>query len=110
MSFQIDQIDPLHPHFDSLVRELNTYLKGVDGDDHDFYNQFNSSEDLDFAFVGYLHRVPVTCAGLKLFDDNRFELKRMFTTPDQRRNGFSRLMLDHLVDFAQSNGKEALVP
>ena len=109
MKFQIDQIDPYHPHFANLVRELDAYLKGVDGDDHEFYNQYNSSEDLDFAFVGYLERVPVSCAGLKSFDVNRYELKRMFTTPDKRRNGYSRLMLDHLVDFTRANGRGALV-
>ena len=79
MSFQIDQIDPFHPHFDSLVRELNAYLKSVDGDDNEFYNQFNSSDDLDFAFVGYLERLPVKCAGLKSYESDRYELKRMRT-------------------------------
>jgi len=109
MSFQIDQIDPFHPHFDSLVRKLNGYLKSVDGDDHEFYNQFNSSDDLDFAFVGYLERLPVTCAGLKSYGSDRYELKRMFTLPEKRRNGYSKMMLNHLVDFAKSNDKVALV-
>ncbi len=103
MSFQINQIDPFHPHFDSLVRELNAYLKSVDGDDHEFYNQFNSSDDLDFAFVGYLERLPVTCAGLKSYGSNRYELKRMFTLPEKRRNGYSKYPIDVWVNIVVSD-------
>ena len=39
--------------FINLVKELDAYLKIVDGDDHDFYNQYNHIDVLKHTVVIY---------------------------------------------------------
>ena len=39
-----------HPDFGQLVAELDAYLRVLDGDDHEFYAQFNKSSLLKKSF------------------------------------------------------------
>jgi GNAT superfamily N-acetyltransferase len=47
---------------------------------------------------------PAGCGGLKLFGAEYGEIKRMYIRPQFRGLGLARLMLDHLADFARSQG------
>src|SRR3990172_7491914 len=47
---------------------------------------------------------PAGCGGLKLFGAEYGEVKRMYVRPQFRGLGLAKLMLNHLVDYAQSQG------
>lgn len=47
---------------------------------------------------------PAGCGGLKLFGAEYGEIKRMYIRPQFRGLGLARLMLDHLANFARSQG------
>ena len=49
-----------------------------DGDEHDFYAQFNGIDTLQHVVVGYLDHQPI-CWGLKPYDAHAVEIKRMYT-------------------------------
>lgn len=47
---------------------------------------------------------PVGCGGIKLFGNEYGEIKRMYVRPQARGRGFAKMMLNHLADYARSQG------
>lgn len=90
--------------FQALVRQLDTYLAEVNGNDHGFYNQFNGIVALNHAVVAYLDEVPVGCGAFKPFDEASVEIKRMFVDPTQRGLGVGRRILAELEQWASELG------
>lgn len=86
--------------FKTLVSELDDYLKITDGDEHDFYNQFNSIENLENVVIAYWDKCLVGCGALKKFDDKSIEVKRMFTKERFRRKRFAANILGALESLA----------
>jgi putative acetyltransferase len=48
--------------------------------------------------------IPAACGGIKLFGTEYGELKRMYVRPQFRGRGFAKLMLNHLTDYARTQG------
>ena len=51
--------------FIKLITALDAYLKVTDGDEHDFYNQFNNIDILKEVVVTYVNCKAVGCAAIK---------------------------------------------
>ncbi len=83
-----------------LVKQLDAYLKITDGDEHGFYNQFNSIDTLNHIVIAYLNDQPVSCGAFKEFKQNCVEVKRMFTLPQSRGKGIATLILKELENWA----------
>ena len=83
-----------------LVKQLDASLKITDGDEHDFYNQFNSIDALKHVVVAYLENQPIGCGAFKAFNKNSVEIKRMFTSPKTRGKGIATLILKELENWA----------
>lgn len=92
-----------------LVKELDAYLKITDGDEHEFYNQFNSIDVIDHVVIAYQNENPVSCGAFKIFDDNSVEIKRMFTIDASRGQGLATLILDELENWANALGNSYCV-
>ena len=86
--------------FIALVSALDKELAIRDGDDHEFYHQFNKIDGLQHAIVGYIGDNPVTCGAIKEFSSMSMEVKRMYTLPEYRGNGFAKKVLDMLENWA----------
>ena len=52
---KIKRTTPDNPDFTQLVKELDAYLKGTDGAEHDFYHQFNGITSLQYVVVAYVN-------------------------------------------------------
>ena len=83
-----------------LVKQLDAYLKITDGDEHDFYNQFNAIDTLNHIVVAYIENQPVGCGAFKEFNQNSVEIKRMFTLAKTRGKGTATLLLKELENWA----------
>jgi putative acetyltransferase len=59
-------------------------------------------------FVLRHERVPAGCGGIKLFDTEYGEVKRMYVRPQCRGLGFGKLMLNHLAEYTLQHGVEVL--
>ena len=90
--------------FINLVKALDAYLKITDGDEHEFYNQFNSVESLSNVVVLYFNENAVGCGGFKKFNDNSVEIKRMYVNPNNREKGLGKQILNGLEDWAKELG------
>ena len=86
--------------FVCLVEQLDAYLKITDGDEHDFYNQYNAIENLKQVVIAYIDDKPVGCGAFKDFENNSVEIKRMFTSEKHRGKGIASLILNELEKWA----------
>ncbi|NMH86475.1 GNAT family N-acetyltransferase [Flavivirga algicola] len=95
--------------FVKLVNLLNDYLKIIDGDDHEFYNQYNGIDTLKNVIVSYIDDKPVGCGAFKKYTENEVEIKRMFTLPETRGQGVASKILKELEDWSKELNFEACV-
>jgi len=86
--------------FISLVAFLDAELAIRDGDDHDFYNQYNSIAEIRYAIVAYDNNLPMGCGAIKQYNDHTMEVKRMYTHPKGRGKGIASSILDALEIWA----------
>jgi putative acetyltransferase len=94
----------INPDFKALVTELDADLAVRDGDEHDFYHQFNSIDALDQVVVLYSNSAAISCGALKNFDARTAEIKRMYTKPEFRGLGFGSALLTELETWAKELG------
>lgn len=92
-------------NFINLVKKLDAYLKITDGDEHDFYSQFNNIDVINHVVIIYNNDdVSVGCGAFKPFDSQSVEIKRMFVKPNERGKGFAQKILLELETWAKEIG------
>lgn len=95
--------------FINLVKQLDAYLKITDGNEHDFYNQFNNIDVLKNVVVLYVDEIPVGCGAIKKFDEVAVEVKRMFVLSENRGEGIAQKVLTELEIWAKELGFKSCV-
>ena len=90
-----------NPDFKILVNELDAYLKITDGDEHDFYNQFNNIDVLKHTVIAYKDLKPIGCGAFKVYDSHSIEIKRMYTNPEYRNVGVAAKILSELEKWGK---------
>jgi len=95
--------------FRKLVAQLDHYLAIIDGNEHDFYHQYNKIENLNQVIVIYENDVAVSCGAIKEIEADSVEVKRMFTHPDHRGKGLARQVLSELEKWAAELGYKKCV-
>ncbi|MGH2664509.1 GNAT family N-acetyltransferase [Flavobacterium sp.] len=86
--------------FQQLVIQLDHYLKIVDGEDHEFYAQFNKTGMMKNVVVCYENGVAVGCGAFKEYEIHTAEIKRMFVLPEHRKKGIASKILAELEVWA----------
>jgi putative acetyltransferase len=92
-----------------LVKQLDAYLKITDGDEHDFYNQFNSITSLKHVVIAYLNKKPIGCGAIKQLSKKDIEVKRMFTYKEARGKGIATQVLFELEQWAKLLNYDSIV-
>ena len=95
--------------FINLVKHLDEYLKIIDGDENDFYNQFNNIDILKNVVVIYVDEIAVGCGAIKPFNDSSVEVKRMFVLSENRGIGIAQKILTELEIWAKELGYKKCV-
>lgn len=95
--------------FIELVKQLDAYLKVVDGADHDFYNQYNGLEALQNIVVLYVNDLPVACGAFKPYENNAVEIKRMYSKPNYRNQGIASKVLAELEAWAKETKHQSCI-
>lgn len=96
--------DSNHPDFVGLVHLLDAYLAQLDGEEHDYYHQFNKIDLLKNVVVIYDQDLAVGCGAIKAIDSERMEVKRMYTLPESRGKGIASSVLSELENWAKELG------
>ncbi|MEO5948674.1 MAG: GNAT family N-acetyltransferase [Chitinophagaceae bacterium] len=90
--------------FQTLVKALDADLKIRDGEEHDFYHQFNKIDMIKHAVVAYDGDLPVGCGAVKEFAADAMEVKRMFVPPQHRGKGIASIILKELENWCRELG------
>ncbi|WP_196895216.1 GNAT family N-acetyltransferase [Aureivirga marina] len=87
--------------FISLVKNLDKELAIRDGDEHDFYHQFNGIDTIKYVVLAYENGNPLGCGAIKQYDSKTMEIKRMFTKLESRGKGVASKILLELEKWAK---------
>lgn len=90
--------------FGTLVLQLDAYLRVLDGDDHEFYAQFNKTHLLKNALICYENDLAVGIGAYKEYNTETAEIKRMYTLPEYRGTGIAKALLTELELWAKEEG------
>ena len=90
--------------FQALITELDAYLKITDGEDHEFYNQFNSLKKINNVVVAFQNEQAIGCGAFRKFDANTVEIKRMYVKVTYRGSGVANTVLSFLEEWASEEG------
>ena len=100
----IVRTDSYDKGFIELVKSLDAYLKITDGEDHEFYNQYNSIDTLNHVIVAYMDDAFVGCGSIKRYNKDTVEIKRMYVNPKSRGLGIATNVLKELELWAKELG------
>ena len=109
MKKELKRTNSENKDFINLVKHLDAYLKIMDGDEHDFYNQFNNIDVLNNVVVVFVDKKPVGCGAIKEFDETSVEVKRMFVLSEKRGKGIAQKILQELEFWAKELGYKKCV-
>jgi GNAT superfamily N-acetyltransferase len=106
---KIVRTDSNDKEFIRLVSELDQMLAVINGEDHSFYNQFNTLTEIRNVILVYEGDTAIACGAFKKFDDTSCEIKRMFTEPSHRGRGYAGIVVDELEKWARESGYRYMV-
>ena len=98
-----------NPDFQKLVKQLDSYLAVIDGEEHAFYHQYNKIDMLKNCVVIFNNDEDVACGAIKKLDSKSMEVKRMFTRPEKRGKGLASAILRELETWSKELGYEKTV-
>lgn len=107
--FTCTRTDSTNTDFKMLVNQLDRYLMGINGDDHDFFDQFNKIDNIRHVVVLYLDGQPAGCGAIKEYEPGIMEVKRMFVPPAARGKGLATAVLKELEVWAAELGYEKCI-
>ena len=85
--------------FGYLANLLKEELRVRDGALADFYESLNKATLLPYVVVAYQQELVVSSGALRPFDENCWELKRMFVKEDKRGLGIAAAVLKELENW-----------
>ncbi|GHN02159.1 N-acetyltransferase [Cytophagales bacterium WSM2-2] len=98
---QVTRTNSDHPDFIALVKELDILQAVVDGDDHAYYTQFNSLNKIKHVVLAHEDGQALGCGGIKEYEKDSVEVKRMFVSPAARKKGIASTVLSELERWAK---------
>lgn len=105
----LKRVDSTNDDFLFLVNKLDKDLADRDGQDTNFYAQYNKVDLIRHAVVAYIDEIPVACGAFKPYDPATVEIKRMYVDPYHRQQGLAKAIVGELVQWALSEGFTAAV-
>ena len=92
-----------HSDFQKLTQLFDDYLVEIDGDEKDFFAQYNQIY-IDNVIICYEDEIAVGCGAFKEYEPSVAEIKRMFVLPEKRGKGIASTVLNGLEIWAKENG------
>lgn len=86
--------------FQKLTREFDEYLIDIDGNERDFFAQFNNIY-IQNVIIVYENEEAIGCGAFKEYEPNVAEIKRMFVNPNHRNKGVARMILQELIHWSK---------
>ena len=97
---QLKRTTSADPDFQNLAALLDKELATRDGNEHDFYSQFNKIDALKNVVVYFIEDTAIACGAFKPYNDKTIEIKRMFVQPAFRGKRIAVDILNELEQWA----------
>ena len=94
--------------FKYLTKLFDEYLVDIDGDEKDFFTQFNQIY-IKNVVVFYENEIPLGCGAFKELDSKTAEIKRMFVLPEARGKQIASKILAELENWAKESGYDSCI-
>lgn len=98
-----------NPDFKALVKLLDADLAVRDGDEHEFYDQFNKLDQIKHVVLAYEGNQAIGCGAIKHFTSKTMEIKRMYSRPEARGKGIATKVLTELELWAKALGYQRCI-
>lgn len=105
----LERSNSTHESFIRLVKELDEYLSGINGDQDAFFKEFNTIDKLQYVIVCYINKVAAGCGAFKRINDTTVEVKRMYVKPIYRGKNIATLILKELEEWARQERFSSVV-
>jgi putative acetyltransferase len=106
---KLTRTDSTNEDFRQLVPILDKELAVLDGEDAEFYAQFNKTESIPHVIVAYQDGIPVGCGAIRAYEGDTAEVKRMFVLRPFRRRGIAEQVLYELEAWARELSYSTLI-
>lgn len=100
----IRRTDSDNKNFQQMVLDLDKYLAGINGDNNDFFVQYNKTDLIKNVVVAYYQGEAVGCGAIKEYGPHTAEIKRMFVRIENRGKGIATIVLQELENWAKELG------
>ena len=104
MSLKILNTDSTNIDFTKLTKLLDNDLNERYGELQKQYNKYNTADYINDVVIIYKDEVPVACGSFKEHHTEGIELKRIFVTKENRRQGLSKLIISELEKLGRCKG------
>ena len=97
--------------FIDLCHMLDDFLNELVGGEQNRakYIPYNKLDDIYDVIVAYDGDISVGCAGLKKYDEENAEVKRVFIKSEYRGRGISKILMSMLEERARKKGYKYLI-
>ena len=92
--------DSNNEDFIKLTQLFDEYLVDIDGDEKDFFAQYNQIY-IENVLICYENEIALGCGAFKKIESNVAEIKRMFVLPEGRGKGIASKILTELENWAK---------
>ena len=104
MSLKIVGTDGTNIDFIKLLELLNDDLNERYGELQKQYDKYNEVDCINDVVIIYKDDVPVACGAFKEHNIDAIELKRVFVTKENRRQGLSKIVISEMEKLGRSKG------
>ena len=97
--------------FIDLCHLLDCFLDQIAGgrENRLQYISYNTLDDIKDVVLAYSDKEPVGCAGIKYYDNETAEVKRVFVKNEYRGNGISKKLMKLLENRAREKAYRRLI-
>lgn len=100
----LKRTDSENADFRHLLTFLDANLAANDGDEHWFFAQFNTLDDIKHVVIAYQENTPVGCGAIKAYSTAQAEVKRVFVAEQARNRGIASQIMHELEQWAKELG------
>ncbi len=93
-----------NPDFKRLNTMLDKELVIRDGDEHEFFAQYNKVDSIKHVVLATNDGIVIGCGAIKKYDEDTIEIKRMFVLPAGRGKKVASTILTELEEWAKELG------
>ncbi len=95
--------------FRMLSDELNKELQTKFGKKQEKYQQYNLLVEIKDIIICYDDDAAVGCASMKFYDNESYEIKRVFLKKSYRGKGISKRLIEEIERTAKEKGIKRLI-